>query len=139
MKVILDANVLVAAFAARGLCNDLFEVCLSEHEIVTCKGLLGEVRAALIRKLKLPTRIAESVISFLAAHSVDVEPSPVEPGSCRDVSDLKVLGLADASQCDCLVTGDQDLLILKEFAGIPILSPRDFWKLLQEGGKGRKK
>jgi hypothetical protein len=32
MKIVLDANVAVAAFAARGLCESLFEFCLSSHE-----------------------------------------------------------------------------------------------------------
>jgi len=31
MKIVLDANVIVAAFAARGLCEAVFELCLSCH------------------------------------------------------------------------------------------------------------
>jgi uncharacterized protein len=46
--------------------------------------------------------------------------------ACRDRSDLPVLCTALASTADCLVTGDRDLLEIKQFQAIPILSPRAF-------------
>ena len=135
MKVLLDANILIAAFATRGLCQDLFEACLSEHEIVSSRELLGEVRRNLVKKIRLPPAVAEEVVSFIAGRSITGEVAPVEPGACRDPSDLAVLGLAVGSRCDCLVTGDQDLLSLRFFREIPILDPRGFWALL---GKRRR-
>lgn len=135
MKVVLDTNVIIAAFATRGLCHDLFEACLSDHEIVLCRGSLLEVKRNLIRKLKLPPPLAEEIVAFLEERSVLQEPLPLDPGACRDPSDLMVLGVAAASGCDCIVTGDQDLLSLKVFRGIPVLAPRDFWKRLGKRGR----
>ena len=43
MKIVLDENVIIAAFAARGLCESVMEVCLSGHEIVLSNGLLDEI------------------------------------------------------------------------------------------------
>lgn len=34
MKILLDTNVLIAAFIARGMCSELFEHCLAEHTIM---------------------------------------------------------------------------------------------------------
>jgi predicted nucleic acid-binding protein len=31
-----------------------------------------------------------------------------------------------SGKCDCIITGDKDLLVLKAHEGIDILSPRDF-------------
>jgi len=45
---------------------------------------------------------------------------------CRDPDDNKLLEIAVAGRADCLVTGDQDLLILDRFRGIPILTPTGF-------------
>ena len=45
MRVVLDANFIVAAFAARGLCEAVFELCLDSHEIFMSKALLAEVRS----------------------------------------------------------------------------------------------
>lgn len=46
--------------------------------------------------------------------------------ACRDPKDDKYLSLAIASQADCVITGDNDLLILNPFENIPILNPSDF-------------
>ena len=42
---------------------------------------------------------------------------------CRDPKDDKLLETALLGRADCLVTGDQDLLVMSPFHGIPILSP----------------
>ena len=43
MKIVLDANVVVAAFASRGLCESILELCLHSHEIVLSQELLDEI------------------------------------------------------------------------------------------------
>lgn len=45
---------------------------------------------------------------------------------CRDPDDDKLLETAMMGEADCLVTGDQDLLVLSPFRDIPILNPTDF-------------
>ena len=42
MRVFLDTNVLLSAFAARGLCADVFRTVLAEHELITSEFVLGE-------------------------------------------------------------------------------------------------
>jgi len=126
VTVVLDTNVLLAAFATRGLCEAVFEVCLAAHEIVLSEHILKELRRHLRVKFKVPASHADQVIAFLREHAALVKPAKVPANACRDHSDLPVLGTAVAAESDCLVTGDRDLLDLKEFRGIPILSPRAF-------------
>jgi uncharacterized protein len=45
---------------------------------------------------------------------------------CRDPKDDKFLDLAVAGLATCLITGDDDLLVLNPFRGIPIVTPRKF-------------
>ncbi len=45
---------------------------------------------------------------------------------CRDPKDNKFLELAIAGQADCIITGDNDLLVLHPFRKIPILNASDF-------------
>ena len=47
---------------------------------------------------------------------------------------LILLATALAGNADVIVTGDEDLLVLKKFRGIEILSPRQFLKLLDRTG-----
>jgi predicted nucleic acid-binding protein len=55
VKVLLDTNVVVAAFVARGRCSELFEHCALEHELVTSEPLSEELSGAL-RELELSER-----------------------------------------------------------------------------------
>ena len=131
MKIVLDANVIIAAFAARGLCESIIEVCLSEHEIVLCHELLDEVLRNLRAKVKIPTSIVADIGALLREHAKMFNPVPLAPNVCRDPDDIKILGLAVASNADYVVTGDKDLLVLKKFQGIPILDPRSFCNILR--------
>ena len=135
MKIVLDANVIIAAFAARGLCESIMEVCLSEHEIVLSDDLFDEILRNLRLKIKLPTNIVDNICELLREHANISIPEPLASDVCRDPDDIKILGLAVASNADYIVTGDKDLLILKNFQGIPILNPRSFSDILHSGEK----
>ena len=130
MKIVLDANVVVAAFASRGLCESIVEVCLHSHEIVLCEELLDEILRNLRQKIKLPSYIVKEIGKLLREHADMVTPVHVASNLCRDPNDVKILGLAVGANVDCIVTGDKDLLILVTFQGIPILTPRSFPNLL---------
>jgi hypothetical protein len=51
----------VAAFAARGLCAEVFEVCVSSHTLVISEHILAEVNSAFLKKVKLPEEIVHDV------------------------------------------------------------------------------
>jgi uncharacterized protein len=128
MKVILDANVLIAAFAARGLCEAVLEVCIEAHEIVLSDGILQDVEEKLVQKIKLPPGIAKNIRSFLVQQADLVEPVQLPSSICRAPDDLKVLGVVPACTAEVLITGDQDLLLLKRFESARIMTPREFWE-----------
>ena len=133
MRLVFDANVLVAAFAARGLCAELFEVCLAEHDLVISAPILAETETALVRKIRLPAPRATAIRRFLEERLRSVAPAAVEGTPCRDRDDIVVLGTAVAARADCIVSGDKDLLDLGDFAGVPILTPRQLWERLRSG------
>jgi putative PIN family toxin of toxin-antitoxin system len=124
--VVLDTNVLLAAFATRGLCEAVFEACLASHEIVLSEHILGELRRHLAGKLKMPPEQADALLSFLRKQATLVAPAKVPADACRDRTDLAVLGTALAARADCLVTGDRELLDLGTFHRTAILTPRAF-------------
>ena len=45
---------------------------------------------------------------------------------CRDPRDNKFLDAAHAGKADFLISGDHDLIVLREFEGIPILTARQY-------------
>lgn len=60
----------------------------------------------------------------------------VQPGRiitiCRDPKDNKFLELAIAGKADVIVTGDEDLVVLDPFEGIPVIQPSEFLLLVRQ-------
>ena len=54
-----------------------------------------------------------------------MDPAAVPDSSARDAKDLPVLGTFLAARADYLVTGDNDLLALKD--RYTIVTPAEFW------------
>lgn len=129
MKVLLDANVLIAAVASQGVCHLVVELCVAEHELIVSQELLDEVGTKLLKRLMVPPADVHHVLSYYRQGADLVIPDKVNKEECRDPKDLHVLGAAMAGRADVIVTGDADLLVLSTFKGIPIKSPRSFWEM----------
>ena len=132
MRVFLDTNVLVAAFATRGLCADVMRVVLAEHQLITGEVVLTELRAVLVRRIKLPHARVDDIVALL--RDQEVVPKPAKPSEVlvRDADDRWILASAVAGRADVLVTGDRDLLDVAGKTPLPILDPRGFWNLLSK-------
>lgn len=130
MKIVLDTNVLLAAFAAHGLCEAVYEACLVRHQIVLSESILQELARHLPRVLKVSQTHAQEIVAWVRSQALIVEPAAVPAEACADADDLHVLGTLLGGDADCLVTGDQHLLDLEQFRGKPILSPRGLHALL---------
>lgn len=130
MNVVLESNVLVAAFGFGGICRAIIDVCIDSHRLISSEHVLTEVHRHLREKLSHSQTMADDRVSFLREVTNIVSPAPVASDACRDPDDLPIPGTVLAGKGECLVTGDKDLLNLVEFSGCPILSPREFWKLL---------
>ena len=131
MRIFLDTNVLVSAFATRGLCADVFRHVLAEHTLVTSEVVLQELRRALRTRIKLPSKLIDGIENFLREQ--EVVPKPPKPSSVaiRDKDDRWILASAEAGAADVLVTGDRDLLAIATDAPLPIVDPRGFWSLVR--------
>jgi putative PIN family toxin of toxin-antitoxin system len=128
-KIVLDTNVVIAAFAARGLCESVFELCLEKHEMVISDFLLEELREKLTKKIKLPYDTIENIIELYSKHSQKVIPANIEKEICRDPEDVPVIGTCVSGGAEYLISGDKDLLVLKKYGKIKILTPREFYEL----------
>ena len=130
MRVVFDTNVLASAFTSLGLCHQIYERTLLIAEMASSKTLLVELRRTLTTKMKVEPSLADEIIAELSAEFEMVEPKPLSKPVCRDADDDVVLATALAANAEVIVTGDADLLVLKEFQGIKIISPRQFVELL---------
>ena len=131
MRVFLDTNVLVAAFATRGLCADVLREVLAEHELLVGEVVLIELERALTRRLRLPESSVKEILEFLRENEVVAKPKKPASLPVRDPADRWILASALAARADVLVTGDHDLLDIAAQAPLRILDPHGFWELLR--------
>ena len=131
MRVFLDTNVLVSAFATRGLCADVLRVVLTGHDLVTSEPVLKELSKVLRQKLKLRPNTVADAVALMRRHEVLRAPQDLPSLPIQDKDDLVVMGSALEGGVDVFVTGDQELLALDPKAiKLKIASPRDFWTQL---------
>jgi uncharacterized protein len=131
VKVYLDTNVLVSAFATRGLCADILHAVMAEHQLIVGETVLAEVRRVLRQKIRLQPAAVSEVEALLRQQGLLVTDAPPLTIKIRDADDLAILSEAVAGGADVLVTGDRDLLDIATKAPLPIVTPRGFWELLR--------
>ena len=131
MRILLDTNVLVAAFATRGFCLDILQLVLAEHRLLVGETVLGELERILAVKLRVPHARVGEVITFLRDQAEVVAPVEAAPWPDTDPDDRWIVAAALVGSADVLVTGDRDLLDVGRAAGLRIVTPRALWELLQ--------
>ena len=134
MRAVFDTNVLVAAFAAEGICSKILtRGRKKQFHLIGCPIILQEFERFLIKKFSATRNEAQSALKIVseAMHNI-VLPSQSEQGVCRDPDDDAILACALEAKADYLVTGDVDLLELMMFKGIRIVTPRNFELLFND-------
>lgn len=134
MRAVFDTNVLIAAFLTEGLCSGLLIRARKQaFNLVLCDDIIREFEGILIKKFKLTsTAISEiSAIVSEAASEILHKLNPI-PNICRDPNDDMIIACAIDATADYIVTGDEDLLILKKYKDIVIMNPRNFEALFED-------
>jgi len=132
---VFDTNVIVSALLfEQSMPARAFRAALDHGEILLSRPVLKELNEVLTReKLKpylLPEERERFVIALLnKSIFIDIEE---KIQVCRDPKDDKFLELAANGGAACIISGDEDLLILNPFRDIPIIKPDKFLNSLNE-------
>ena len=134
MRILLDTNVLVAAFATRGFCHDILQIVLAQHRLLIGETVLQELEQILADKLGMPKEQVGEVVGFVRERADVV--APVDPAPCpdSDPADRWIAAAAISGMAEILVTGDKDLLEAAPVEGLRSVSPRGPWGLLRVTG-----
>ena len=137
MKVFLDTNVLASSIATRGLCSELLENVIHDHELLTCQQVLLELERILVRKFGLPAAVVSGFLGLLEAQARLVASRKIPSIPIRDTDDVAILACALAGEADVFVTGDKELLDLRGIESLVIVSPRELWLQFRGLGGGK--
>ena len=134
MRAVIDTNVIVSGLL-RSTGPPAATVTAGEGNVflwITSPPLLAEVERVLrrphIRRVVRDERIAKFLRDIQELATI-VDPNDRLDVS-RDADDNRVLEAAIAGNANYIVTGDRDLLELRSYSGIRIVTPADFVKLL---------
>lgn len=126
MRFVLDTNVLIAAFITSGVCHEILEHVVRNHELILSDFILDEFRNKLLEKVKFEAGEVEEATALLLTCAEIVTAHPLQTRISRDPDDDNVLAAAIAAQCDCIISGDTDLVDLKEYQTYKLSAPLNF-------------
>lgn len=133
MKVVIDTNIWVS-YLIGSLLQDLDEKILSkEIKVVVSEEVLKELSEVSSRpKFKniFTTKRMKELFSLLDGYAIVVSPSQ-KVNACRDEKDNFLLEVAIEGKADYLITGDEDLLVMKTFGSTEIIKPKEFEDILK--------
>lgn len=128
IKVIIDTNLWISFLIGKGLANLKNLIVSGTIQVILCDQLQEEITRVTqrpkLRKYFSPQKVNE-LLNLLAVIGLFVEIQS-EVFICRDEKDNFLLALAQDSQANFLITGDADLLTLKEFEGTKIVTYQEF-------------
>ena len=136
---VFDTNALIsAALLKHSVSRKALDRALEEGELLVSAETIDELNQVLSRADFSRYVTEDERMEFLAvllreARLVEVA---VYVGECRDPQDNKFLELAVSGAAVCIVSGDQDLLVLDPFRGVSIITPCFSGSTVEEAGLG---
>lgn len=132
MRVVFDTNVLLSAFLWQKGLKPIYQI-IRSGKVNPCftQATWSEFLRALsykkFEKQLLKIGVApEEIIRLLVSRACFVSSHFQIEEIKEDPTDNSFLACALSAQASFIVSGDKHLLTLKEFQGIPILSPKEF-------------
>ena len=111
----------------------IVDLAISKHfEAITSPDILSEIESVLYEDFSdIPYSKIEEIVRDILSYSHLVLSERIVIKGLRDVDDAKIIACAVAGKADYIVTGDKDLLVLKEYKGIRIVTPKTFSDILK--------
>ena len=138
MRTVVDTNVLVSAFLWQGTPGRLIEFAGdTQIQLFTSRALLAELADVLSRD-KLARAVRATGLTpaqMLRNYRRLVQTIPVRKLArqiARDPDDDAVLACALAAHAQLIVSGDQDLLSLGTFQGVPIMKAAQAVQIIEK-------
>ena len=129
MKVVVDTNVLIAAFLQSGSSKAVLEIAFEHSNCILSEYILSEFTEKLLSpKFSFPKKLVEAFVDYLTSHSQVENEDPTHKVSFSDPDDVAILKLCLTAKADYLITGDKELLSLAKIGDTKIVSPAEFLK-----------
>ncbi|MDR0822595.1 MAG: putative toxin-antitoxin system toxin component, PIN family [Endomicrobium sp.] len=135
MRVVFDTNIFISAFYFGGNPKIVLDmVTAGIDELFISKEITDEILSVMTRpKFNTDIKYVEYFIKSIEEISESVMTNGTIAGS-RDSDDNKILECALFAKADYIITGDDDLLSLKSFKNVSIVSPNEYIEKISKRG-----
>ena len=135
MKVILDTNIWISFLLGKRLSILREIVDMEEVDIYVSDELLAELRSVAFRPKfqgKIDFQSVLNLFELINAKCKIIEGYKDAESAIRDIKDLYLLSMAESIPADYLVTGDDDLLVLRNHLGTKIITFAEFESIVRQ-------
>ena len=129
MKIVFDSNIYISAFVVpRSQAEKaLFKVIEENFSLMISKEIISEVLRVLASKFKREKEALSRTAVYLS-DVANIVKSTRKIKILKDEPDSRILECAVAGRADFIVTGEKEMLRLKEFEEIKIISLKEYLK-----------
>ena len=133
-KVVIDSNIIVSILKGSATLSLIYAAFKEgRFRLIISAEILKELSAVLYQpRLRIDHQDIKELFSLIKLKAIRLKPRIKLTNACRDPKDNFILELGMEAKADFIVTGDKDLLMLKSFHGISILTPKEFLTRLKK-------
>jgi putative PIN family toxin of toxin-antitoxin system len=130
VRVVFDTNIFISAFVIPGSLAEkaILRIIEEEDSLLISKDIIDEVLSVLSLKFGRDREELSHVAVTLSELAELVKPAR-RISLLKDEPDNRILECAIHGEADLLVTGDKEILQLREYKGVKIISLREYLEL----------
>ena len=130
MRVVFDTNIFISAFVIPGSLAEkaILKIIEEKDSLLISKDIIDEVLSVLSAKFGRDRERLSHLAVTLSELGEWVKPAR-QIKILKDEPDNRILECATYGKADLLVTGDKEILQLREYKGIKIISLKEYLKL----------
>ena len=128
MRILIDTNILISGLYFRGLPKKLLrKIDFEKFNLCVNKEIINEYTEKIDKKFSKSKYILDKDLRQKIFSSFKNFEIKSDLKICRDPDDDKFINCAIDAKAIYIVSGDNDLLTIKNFAGIEIVTAREFY------------
>jgi len=132
MKIVIDSNIFISAFFWGGKPKEIFDRVLNGFdELYITDEIVNEIKKVMSsNKFAVNSNDIKDYINIIEKYSKKIVSKNNIKSISRDADDDKILQCGIDGNVDYIITGDNDLLILKEYNKIKIIKPKEYLEII---------
>jgi len=134
MRLVLDTNIFISAFYWGGNSQKIIDrINEGVDELYISEQIINEISEVMSRpKFKTENAIINGYIKTIEKSSEKILIEGKIKGICRDKDDDDKLECAIICNADFIITGDDDLLVIRNYENINVVTPKAYIDIINK-------